>query len=246
MSKTISAASYSRASVFAQCKFRAKLAFIDKIPEPDRGPPPKGKKEWANDRGSRIHDEAEQYVKSESEYFPVECKDFKHELNKLREMYKAGNATNAHPSVITEQTWCFDEEWGAVSGKIYEEIKLRIICDVTIFLSDTEGVIIDYKTGQKYGNEVSHSQQLQLYQVAAFIKYPQLEIIHAEIYYFDQNELVTTPYRRSQGIRFFKHWDDKFKAMLNCTAFPPNANIYSCKWCPYRQDRSGDCGFGVY
>lgn len=239
MIQTISAASYSRLNVFTQCKFRAKLAFVDKIPEPDRGPPPKGKKEWANDRGSRVHDEAEQYVRGESDYFPKECKDFKHELNKLRDLFK-------QKMVITEETWYFDEEWGVIDGNTYIDIWLRIICDVTVFLSPTEAVIIDYKTGRKFGNEVSHAMQLQLYQLAAFMKYPDLETIHVEIYYFDQNELTSMTFRRSQGIRFFRGWNDKFNAMLNCVNFPPNGNIYSCKWCPYRSDRTGDCSFGVY
>lgn len=237
--KTISAASYSRINIFSQCRRRAKLAFIDKIKEPDRGPPPKGMKEWANDRGSRIHDEAEQYVKGEIDVIPKECKDFKHELNKLRALYE-------QKMVITEETWFFDKEWIPIDGETYEDIALRIICDVTVFLDDTTGVIIDYKSGRKFGNEVSHAQQLQLYQLAAFMKYPELEVIHAEIYYFDQNELTSMTFRRSQGIRFFKSWDDKFDKMLTCQSFPPNANIYSCKWCPYRQDRSGDCSFGVF
>jgi len=237
--QTISAASYSRLNIYNQCKFRAKLAFIDKIPEPDRGPPPKGKTEWPNDRGSRVHDEAEQYVKGERDKVPVECKDFRHELNRLREMYQEGK-------VITEETWYFDDEWNPISGDNYDDIKLRIICDVTAFLDPKSGVIIDYKTGRKYGNEVSHAQQLQLYQLSAFIKYPDLEHINAEIYYFDQDELTSMSFRRSQGIRFFKSWDMKFKEMLSCTNFPPNANIHSCRWCPYRQDRSGDCSFGVY
>ena len=238
--KTISAASYSRLNVFNQCKLRAKLAFIDKIPEPDRGPVnPKTGKEWANDRGSRIHDEAERYVKGELDKLPVECKDFKHELNRLRDLYVEGK-------VITEETWFFDADWEPIDGKTYEDIALRIICDVTVHLDTTTGVIIDYKSGRKFGNEVSHAQQLQLYQLSAFIKYPELENIHAEIYYFDQDELTSMSFRRDQGIRFFKSWDMKFKEMLSCTNFPPNANIYSCKWCPYRQDRSGDCSFGIY
>lgn len=239
MAKHISAASYSRLNVFSQCKLRAKLAFVDKIPEPDRGPPPRGKKEWANDRGSRVHDEAEQYVRGASDLFPVECKDFKHELNKLRTLFKSG-------CIHTEETWYFDDTWGVIDGKTYAAIWLRIICDVTVFLSNTEAVIIDYKTGAKFGNEVSHSLQLQLYQLAAFIKYPELEIVHVEIYYFDQNELTSMTFRRSQGIRFYKNWNNKFTDMIACTHFPPNANIYSCKWCPFRQDRSGNCSFGIY
>jgi hypothetical protein len=36
----IKAGSFSRLDTFETCALRAKLAFVDKIPEPDRGPPP--------------------------------------------------------------------------------------------------------------------------------------------------------------------------------------------------------------
>jgi len=236
--KTISAASYSRLNVFAQCKYRVKLAYLDKIPEPDRGAPPNGK-EWPNDRGSRIHNEAEHYVKGNLDHVPTECKKFTHELNKLRSLYQAGKVT-------TEQTWYFDNNWAPIDGATYNEIALRVICDVIVFTSDTTAVIIDYKTGRKFGNEVSHAQQLQLYQLAAFLKYPKLETIDSEIYYFDQDELVSMHFTRAQGLRFFRVWDEKIKTMFACTNFKPNANKFSCRWCPYRQDRSGDCSFGVF
>ena len=54
--------SYSRLGVFEQCKFRAKLQYVDKIPEPAR-PLPEGKTEHANDRGTRVHEEAEIFVR---------------------------------------------------------------------------------------------------------------------------------------------------------------------------------------
>lgn len=49
----IDAWSYSRLSTFEQCKLRAKLAYIDRIPEPERPLPP-GKTEHANDRGTLL------------------------------------------------------------------------------------------------------------------------------------------------------------------------------------------------
>ena len=57
----IKAWSYSRLVDFEQCKLRAKLKYIDRIPEPARPLPP-GKTEHANDRGTRIHDAGERFV----------------------------------------------------------------------------------------------------------------------------------------------------------------------------------------
>ena len=56
----IKAWSYSRLADFEQCKLRAKLKYIDRIPEPARPLPP-GKTEHANDRGTRIHDAGERF-----------------------------------------------------------------------------------------------------------------------------------------------------------------------------------------
>ena len=62
----IKAWSFSRLSIFEQCKLRTKLAYIDRIPEPPRPLPP-GKTEHANDRGTRIHDAAERFVRGGAE-----------------------------------------------------------------------------------------------------------------------------------------------------------------------------------
>ena len=65
----IKAWSYSRLVDFEQCKLRAKLKYIDRIPEPARPLPP-GKTEHANDRGTRIHDAAERFVRGGVELIP--------------------------------------------------------------------------------------------------------------------------------------------------------------------------------
>ena len=56
-------------TTFEQCKFRAKLQYVDKIPEPERPLPP-GKTEHANDRGTRIHDAAENFVNRDINLIP--------------------------------------------------------------------------------------------------------------------------------------------------------------------------------
>src|SRR5690606_8448838 len=61
--------SYSRLTGLEQCALRAKLAYIDRIPEPERPLPP-GKTEHANDRGTRIHLAAELFVRGEAELIP--------------------------------------------------------------------------------------------------------------------------------------------------------------------------------
>lgn len=234
MSK-INAWSFSRLSTFEKCKFHAKLAYIDKIPEPERPLPP-GKSEHANDRGTRIHEAAEAFVKGGVELIP-ELKHFEPEFLRLRELHQRGK-------VSLEGEWAIDKDWSPVawrSSTAWGRIKL----DAFVHMSPTEGVVIDYKTGKRFGNEVKHAEQCQLYQLAAFLRYPKLQTIDVELWYTDQNELAHMRYTRSQGIRFFKNFDDRGKAMTEAVSFPPNPNVFSCRWCPYGPSGSKHCTVGV-
>lgn len=231
----INAWSYSRLSIFEQCKFRAKLAYIDKIPEPDR-PLPKGKTEHANDRGTRIHTAAELYIGKNVELAP-ELAHFKSDLDSLKALYKAGKVT-------LEGEWAVDADWLPTAWNS-SNAWLRIKLDAFVRASKTHGVVIDFKTGKKYGNEVKHAEQCQLYQLAAFLRYPELDTIDVELWYTDINEMTSFHYTRAQGMRFFQSFDNRGYTMTSETEFPANPNMFSCQWCPYGPRGTGDCKKGV-
>lgn len=216
--------SFSRIQDFEQCKRRAKLKYLDKIPEPERPLPP-GKTEHANDRGTRIHDAAERFVRGGIEMIP-ELNKFSRELERLKVLYAEGK-------VSLEGEWAMNRAWEAVAWAS-SDAWLRLKLDALVFLSPTEAVAIDYKTGRRYGNEVKHNEQLQLYQLVTFLRYPQLETIHAELWYLDADELTHACYTRNQGLRFRRSFEQRGDAMTTCIDFPANPNIFSCKWCPYK------------
>jgi len=227
--------SYSRLTTFEQCKLRAKLAYIDRIPEPERPLPP-GKTEHANDRGTRIHNAAELFVQGGIELIP-ELHSFREEFLRLRELFKQGK-------VSLEGEWAVDRNWEPTawhSSNVWARIKL----DAFVRMSKTHGVVIDYKTGKKFGNEIKHAEQCQLYQLAAFLRYPELEVIDVELWYTDQNDLTHMRYTREQGLRFFQNFDRRGHAVTDTTEFPPNPNIFSCRWCPYGPRGTGHCDKGV-
>lgn len=239
---TINAGSFSRLDIFTQCPQRAKLAYIDKIPEPDRGPgpltAPDGTLEWHNDRGSRIHDLAEKYVKREIDFFPNELNKFSDDFKRMRSYADSGQ-------VILEKMWCFDSEWIPCAIDDFNLIYFRMITDATVFLTPRTAIVIDYKTGRKFGNEIKHGQQAQLYQLGAFLRFPDLEEVTTEIWYLDQDELSTQEFTRDQGMRFLKGWQKKMEGLTNEIRFSPKPNMVSCRWCPYRPGRSGDCSVGI-
>ena len=232
MIQTIPTWSFSRVQDFEQCKFRAHLKYALKIPEPERPLPP-GKTEHANDRGTRIHDAAERYVRGGIELIP-ELQKFKTEFEKLKALFAAGK-------VSLEGEWAMDRGWNPVAWKS-SDAWLRLKLDAMVMLSKTEAVVIDYKTGRRFGNEVKHAEQTQLYQLVTFLRYPELETIHTELWYPDVDELASATYIRNQGLRFKRSFEQRGDAMTTCIDFPANPNIFSCKWCPYKGTEHCDKG----
>jgi len=220
--------SHSRVVDFEKCKQMAFLKYDQRIPELPRPLPP-GKTEHANDRGTRVHDTAERYVRGDVADYPKEGRSFAVELESMRKLYALGK-------VSLEGEWGFDREWEPAEWKT---AWLRLKLDALVFLSDHEAVAIDYKTGRKKGNEIKHGEQLMLYQLATFLRYPQLDVVHTELWYLDQDELTRTTFTRAQGLRFRASWDKRGTAITSCMEFPANPNKWSCQYCPYGAPENG-------
>lgn len=232
----ISQWSHSRLTNFEKCAYRAKLAYIDKIPEPKRPLPP-GKSEHPNERGTRIHSLAEQYALGKIDEVPHELRFFAPEYEKLKKLVKGGKAS-------LEGEWAFDKEWMPVSwfsDKTWGRVKL----DSFIGWTRKEGVVVDYKTGKRYGNEFAHTEQGQLYALTSFLRYSDLELVHVEFWYTDLNELHATKYTRKQALMHFKTWNDRALKMTTTNRFEPNPNLFSCQWCPFNPKLGGTCEYAV-
>lgn len=228
--------SFSRLAEFEKCKFRAKLLFIDKIREPERPLPP-GKLEHANDRGTRVHEAAELFVQSPQgvELLP-ELAEFREEFEALRALYSEGK-------VGLEGEWGYDEGWQPV-GWMSSDVWARVKLDALVMLEPDHAVVIDYKTGRKHGNEIKHADQMALYQLATFMRYPDVQKVTVELWYVDQNDMTRQVYTRDQGLRHLKNYNKRGLAMTTCEDFPPNPNDYSCRWCYLGPKGSGVCKAG--
>lgn len=220
--------SHSRLADYEKCKQLAYLKYVKKVPEPER-PLPAGKTEHANDRGSRVHDSLERYVRSLTNDYPSEAKSFRFEIDAMRKLFAAG-------TVSLEGEWGYDHEWDPVEWKT---AWLRMKLDALVFLSPHEAVAIDYKTGRMFGNEIKHGEQLMLYQLATFLRYPELEVVHTELWYLDQDELTHKVFTRAQGMRFKRNWNDRGMEITTAVDFPANPNKWSCQYCPYGAPENG-------
>ena len=282
MTEHIISWSHSKLMDFEKCRFMTKLKHLDRIPEPERPLPP-GKTEHANDRGTRVHDSCEQYVRGNiDELAPEAEKHFGAQLDLMRVLYAEG-------LVSLEGEWGMNQNWETTGwngaweeisrealkeagvlriksadklperGKDMDAIKvgdkcyvwvsawLRLKLDACVFIDPTHAIVIDYKTGRKYGNEVKHAEQLQLYQLVTFLRYPELEKVTAELWYLDQGVEFTTSrtFTRSQGLRFKTAFDKRGMALTTNTDWRPNPSFVTCQWCQYGPWNGGQCQDGV-
>lgn len=225
--------SHSKLGDFEKCNFMAWLKHDQRIPEPPRLLPP-GKTEHANDRGSRIHDAAEHFVDGTGGFI-AELRKFEPEFNHLKHLYAAGK-------VSLEGEWGMDKEWNITPWKT---AWLRLKLDALVHASKTEAVVIDYKSGKKFGNEIKHAEQTQLYALTTFLRFPELETVHAELWYVDVDDLTRMTYTRDQALRFRRSWNNRGTKLVTATEYPPNPNKFSCRWCPYGPGGTGHCAVGV-
>lgn len=225
--------SHSKVVDFEKCKFFAYLKHDQRIPEPERPLPP-GKTEHANDRGTRIHQSCEDYVAGRThELAPEADKHFGPQIDLLRTLYAEG-------LVSLEGEWAMDDGWNPAEWKLGW---LRLKLDAMVHLGQ-EAVVIDYKTGRKFGNEIKHGEQLQLYALVTFLRYPELEWVTAELWYLDQDEVTRIRFRRDQALRFRDRWHKRGLNITTCEKFPPNPNVFSCRYCMYGPWGSGHCQVG--
>lgn len=224
--------SFSRLQDFEKCRYLAKLKYVDQIPEPER-PLPAGKTEHANDRGTRIHDAAERFVKGGVELIP-ELEKFQDDFNELRTLYKDGLVT-------LEGEWAVDYDWKPVAwGSADAWCRMKL--DAFVDYGNGVGRVIDYKTGKRFGNEIKHTEQGQVYQLASFLRFHNLEHLYVEFWYTDLGEKDVKEYSRAQGVSYFDKYNQRFLEVTNCEDFEPNPNAFSCKWCPYNGNA---CEYGV-
>lgn len=222
----IKSASYSRLIEFEQCAFRAKLKHVDRIPE---------EKSEAADRGTMIHQMAEDYVCGKLDKLPSELRKFSDEFVALRARYDEGK-------VSLEGDWGFDKNWQPVSWK---EAWMRIKLDARVHTTPKKAVVIDYKTGKRFGNEVKHGEQVVMYGIAELLREPDIEQVTVELWYLDIDDMAQTVFTREQLFRHLPQFEKRLLKMTSATQFPPNPNVFSCKWCPYGPNKGKQCEYGV-
>jgi len=215
---TIKTWSYSGYKCYCQCPLKAKFKRVDKLMEP--GSP-------AMDRGTAIHQLAQDFVEGNLKSVPDELKLFSAAFKMLRKQ-----------EAECELEWGFNASWEpcAYMGK---DIWLRVKTDV--IYGDPNGAltIIDHKTGRIYDD---HKEQLQLYALAGFLRNPNARQITAQDWYLDQDAMTEEVFLAEQMPALKATWDRNIYPMLHDTIFPAKPGPL-CKYCHFRRSNGGPCSF---
>ncbi len=221
--KQLTAASYSRLSVFEKCPLMAKYKYIDKVPEPGN---------VYSERGNVIHKNAEDYVLGNIKKLCKELIPFKKEIDKVKK-------AKVHS---VEGKWTFDINWNPVDW-FSKNAYLRVILDA-MRMTSTDIIVIDYKTGKVYDE---HASQMDLYAASANEKFPieqfpQKNII-TQLVYIDQKFIEEQTYTRDDAHHERLEWEVKIDRMLDTKRFLARPGYY-CQWCSFSKSKGGQCKNG--
>lgn len=222
--------SFSALRDYERCPFVIQLK-ANKAPRPEE----------EENRGTILHRYAEQYIKGEIDNLPAGLKKFDTEFERLREVYPTGRLS-------VEQSWGFDALWQPVDW-FAKDIQLRVQIDVLERLEEEPdtALVLDWKSGKSWGNEIMHAQQLQLYAIATMMKFPDIHHVVAQDYYLDEGKVKKKAFHRDEKFDLlFEKWSERAEKMLTDDEPRARPNRMNCRFCNYGVTKgSGACDFAV-
>lgn len=231
--------SWSRYAGYVQCPAQLKYRAIDKLQEP---------KSDAMAHGIEVHDTIADYIMMKRGRLTAQLNHCGANFQDLRAMWKNRMklAVKAMAPIVEEE-WAFTKDWARTGWKDWSGCAVRIKIDVGWWETPTRLRVRDWKSG-KYSekNREEYQQQLELYALAAFLIYPQLEEVVPDLYYVEAGikyppageEIVFT---RADVPRLKKLWEKRVKPLLNDQTFSPRPGWY-CPGCYF--NKSTEYGWG--
>jgi len=220
--------SLSRLQTYEQCPFKAKCAYIDKIPYV-RGP--------AQIRGDEIHKEAEAFLIGKKRKLPPSLKNYEEDFLRCRAAAKDPEA-----ELFVEQQWGFRVDWSPTTwfGK---DVWGRMIADMVI-VHGGHVKIEDHKTGKAYPDK--HAEQLEINAIVGLHRFPEAQTASGHIWYLDipkvEQPELTLEFSRSDLPKLEKKYVNRVRPMLADKKFAPRPGWY-CKWCDYAKAKGGPCRY---
>jgi hypothetical protein len=221
----LTAWSYSRLNTYEQCPRRAFYLYIEKREE-TKGP--------ALLRGTKIHNEAEQFIQTVGGPVPDSLIIFEEEFEYLRDI-----------EATTEAQWAFTSKWTAVDW-FAKQCWLRVKTDAHYveFDDDTDEetlVVIDFKTGKF---RPGYEDQLDLYATAGLKLFPDINTVRIELWYLDTGDLIEDTVNRKHLKKSVTAWEKRAARMLGETQWQATPH-FGCRWCSFNAKKGGPCEAGL-
>lgn len=209
---------FSKLDTFRACPAKFRYQFIEKLPQPSSP---------ALERGSKIHDDAEAYLRGWITALPEPLTDWQEEFDSLRAM-----------KCKPEAAWGFDRNWNLLPDWLHPDTWLRAKSDAHYVQGDAL-IIIDFKTG-KY--RVPSTEQIELYAICGASVYPEVQRVTAEFWFVDADNTYAKQYTREHLLELRKKYERYVAPMYTEEAWAP-APSRECKWCPYSNSKGGKCQY---
>ena len=233
--------SFSRYNTYQLCPLKARLAYIDKIPELPND---------AMARGAAIHKQAEDYINGKLDELPAELSRFRKIFRQLKRRHRKSSAT-----VMVEDTWAFKSDWTETTWNDWVGCWLRVKLDCAVESDSGVLTVYDWKTGRfRPEKNEEYCEQLELYALGAILMFNHVKTVVPTLVYLDEGKIFPDREHNSDLLVYTRDdidglktkWEKRVKPMLSDKYFPPRPNNL-CRWCHYRKDNAknggGQCQF---
>jgi hypothetical protein len=210
--------SYSKYSLFNQCPKKFQYIYIEKLKEAPSE---------ILERGNALHKEMEEFILYPTVPIPPCAEKFKDYLTPIRD------------KLVPEEFWNAGEDFKPLIS-YHPDIRFVGKVDAYCFLGD-HMVLIDWKTGKVRDKQMD---QLELYAVLAFNKFPDIMSIATDMVYLDYECVVSHTFKREELPRLEALWKARIKPFVNALEFPANVTPL-CGWCSFSSRHfGGPCADG--
>lgn len=179
-------------------------------------------------RGTKIHGQGEEFLQGKRKSVPSGFYYFKKDLRDLKKR-----------KAIAEERWALTSEWAATTWSA-DDVWLRLAIDARVEESPETQEVIDFKTGRIYEG---HADQLELYALPVFKRFPSVETVRVAAWYLDLGEIHDGEIARTEERALTKHWTKRAEKMLTATEFNPTP-CWKCKFCDFAKSKGGPCEEG--
>lgn len=210
--------SLSALSTFEKCAARYKFKYIERLPEPTRPA--------AASRGVDMHKYIEDYINGTVDGLPASLIMYQPYFDNLRQV-----------KAMCEVKIALNEKWEVIDWES-PDVWYRGILDL-LHLQPPVALVKDWKTGKEYDD---HYDQKEIYAIATFAAYPEIDTVKAIHVYLDLGRNTERVYARDQAAARRSFWEGRVARMSSERAYIPSPS-YSCRYCAFSKEKGGPCKF---